>query len=549
MSTRALLGKVLSQEHLYLPDQVEQAALGGWSRWDPRLKLALLVTVIGTNVFLARLELSLTLFCLSLGLAVWSRIPWRSFVLFFIAPAWATLLVVVGFSLGFGSTPLAGIGPLTLYREGLWQGVAAAARVACDMGWLAAVFLTTPFNQVLQALRWYRVPAVLVDTFALTYRYALLLLAEFHRLREAARGRGGLRSYGNANRSLAMILTQVFLRAYDRAGRIQEAMTARGAEAGEVDPIKAVAAGEGQQGPCPNRCDISPLLDPAATTVLSCRGLNFNYNGVPILRDLNFAVAQGEVVVLCGPNGAGKTTLLKLLAGMLLPTAGEIYLGSQRLDRRTRNQAFRQVGILTQDPNDQLFCTHVAEDIAYGPRNLGLPAAEVERLVAKAMELMEVTHLAQRPIHRLSYGEMKRVGLAGLIALRPPLILLDEPTASLDPAASQHLVRLVQHLHSHHGYTFIVVTHDINLASQIATRVIILNRGQIIADGSPRQILTDAELLLAARLEPPILTQLFQQLFPEATATGVIPLTIAEAVDLLTESKEYAWKSSKLRAF
>lgn len=547
MSTRALLGKALSQEHLYLPDRVEFASLSGWSRWDPRLKLILLVSAIGANVFLARLDLSLTLFCISLGLALWSRIPLKYFLLFFVAPAWATLLVVVGFALGFGTTPLATLGPLTFYREGLGQGVAAAARVASDMGWLAAVFLTTPFNQVLAALRWFRVPGVLVDTIALTYRYALLLLAEFHRLREAARGRGGLRSYRNAQRSLALILTQVFLRAYDRAGRIQEAMIARGAEAAAPQP--EATAGTAKEGPCPNRCDINPVVDPAAETILSCRNLGFSYNGVPILQDLNFAVRQGEVIVLCGPNGAGKTTLLKLLSGMLVPTSGEIYLGHQRLDRRTRNNAFRQVGILAQDPNDQLFCTHVAEDIAYGPRNLGLPEAEVERLVAKAMELMEVSHLAARPIHRLSYGEMKRVGLAGLIALRPPLILLDEPTASLDPAASQHLVRLLQHLHSHHGYTFIVVTHDIDLASQIATRIIILNQGRIMADGEPRRILTDTELLLGARLEPPILTRLFQQLYPEAAAVGQIPVTLAEAVQFLSKPKEKEWKLCKLRAF
>jgi cobalt/nickel transport system ATP-binding protein len=149
------------------------------------------------------------------------------------------------------------------------------------------------------------------------------------------------------------------------------------------------------------------------------------------------------------------------------------------------------------------------------------------------MDLMEVTHLADRPIHRLSHGEMKRVGLAGLIAMRPPLILLDEPTASLDPASANHLVHLIQHLNSHHGYTPIVVTHDINLAAMIASRIIILNEGEIVADGVPRDILSNKQLLESVRLEPPILTQLFQQVFSDQSRNQQIPVTVEEAIRLL----------------
>jgi len=147
------------------------------------------------------------------------------------------------------------------------------------------------------------------------------------------------------------------------------------------------------------------------------------------------------------------------------------------------------------------------------------------------MDLMEVSHLAQRPIHRLSHGEMRRVGLAGVIAMQPPLILLDEPTASLDPASTQHLIRLIRHLNSHHGYTLIMVTHDINIASMIATRVVILDHGEIVADGTPREILTDRRLLEGSRLEPPLLTRLFQELNDGSAAP--IPLTIEEALERL----------------
>jgi cobalt/nickel transport system ATP-binding protein len=528
MSHPALSSKVLSQDHLWSQADAAGSPQPGLHAWDPRLKLALLVLAVGANVIIARLNLSVALLMASLALAIWSRIPARLFALFFVAPAWATLIVFLGFSAGFGTTPLFSAGPLTFYREGMVQGMAAAARVACDMGWMAAVFLTTPFNRVLEALKWFRVPAILLDTIAMTYRYAALLLDEFQHMRDAARARGGFRGYRNRQHSAALILAQVILRAYDRAGRIQAAMVARGANA-------RPNGGQGPKGAevCPNRCDVTPVLADAGGAILSCSNLSFGYAGTEVVRDIAFEVNQGEVVVLCGPNGAGKSTLLKLVAGILTPTGGEIRLSGQPLTRKNRNEAFRYVGILAQDPNDQLFCTHVAEDIAYGPKNLGLDENEVARLVKTSMELMEVEHLARRPIHRLSYGEMKRVGLAGLIALRPPLILLDEPTASLDPASAEHLVRLIRHLNSHHGYTFVVVTHDINLASVIASRIIVINEGRLVADGPARDILTDESLLMDSRLEPPILTRLFQRLNGDLASDNGIPITIEEAADLI----------------
>jgi cobalt transport protein ATP-binding subunit len=397
------------------------------------------------------------------------------------------------------------------------------------MGWMAAVFLTTPFNRVLDALKWFRVPTILLDTTAMTYRYASLLIDEFHHMRDAARARGGFRGYRNTQHSTGLILAQVILRAYDRAGRIQDAMVARGANASQ-SPGRQWS--EGSEA-CPNRCDITPVIYDSTTAILACTDLSFGYAETPVVANITFEVGKGEVVVLCGPNGAGKSTLLKLFAGILTPSRGEIFLSGLALTRKNRADAFRHVGILAQDPNDQLFCTHVSEDIAYGPKNLGLDEAEVARLVKTSMALMEVEHLAHRPIHCLSYGEMKRIGLAGLIALRPPLILLDEPTASLDPASGQHLVRLINHLNQHHGYTFVIVTHDINLASVIASRIIVLNEGRLVADGPARQILTDESLLMDARLEAPILTRLFQRLNGEANSLNGIPVTVDEAADLL----------------
>ena len=416
MNGNAFLHKTLGQDHLWVDRAANTPALPGLYAMDPRLKLALLVLAVAANVIIANLGLSTALFVASLGLAVWSRVPARLFALFFLAPAWATLIVFLGFSAGFGATPIFTAGPLTFYREGMLQGVAAAARVASDMGWMAAVFLTTPFDRVLDALKWYRVPAILLDTIAMTYRYAFLLMDEFHRMRDAARSRGGFRGYRNSQHSTGLILAQVILRAYDRAGRIQSAMVARGANASP--PV------DGQSLPSPE--DLPQPLRHHPGAHRSCRCASFVpppllwlWRGAGRGR-CNFPVGQGEVVVLCGPNGAGKSTLLNLFAGILTPTQGEILLSGTPLTRKNRADAFRRVGILSQDPNDQLFCTHVADDIAYGPKNLGLSEPEVARLVKTSMELLEVEHLARRPIHCLSYGEMKRVGLAGIIALAAP---------------------------------------------------------------------------------------------------------------------------------
>ena len=260
-----------------------------------------------------------------------------------------------------------------------------------------------------------------------------------------------------------------------------------------VQPVTySVTAQDGQ-----TVVDYAAYIVPEETDapVVNCSSLSHAYGNMTTLHDISFTVQKQEVVVLCGPNGAGKTTLLKLLSGILSPTEGEIYLEGEHLERQMRNRIFRHVGFLCQDPNDQLFCTHVREDVSYGPTNLNLPPETVRQLADTAMELMEVSDLADRPIHRLSYGQMKRVGLAGLIAMKPPLLLLDEPSANLDPASTHQLIHHLSHLNKHHGYTFVIVTHDMNLAARIAQRIIILDNGKIVADGSARKILTAENLL------------------------------------------------------
>ena len=191
-------------------------------------------------------------------------------------------------------------------------------------------------------------------------------------------------------------------------------------------------------------------------TIIECHGIDFSYQrgGELQLSGMQMSIDQGEVVVLCGPNGCGKSTFLKLLCGALKPLSGEIKLAGAPLDAARRNEAFRSVGMLFQDPNDQVFCTHVLEDVCYGPRNLDMDPDKMMAIVKRAMALAEIEHLAERPVHQLSFGEMRRVGLAGLIAMGQPLLLLDEPSAYLDPAASQQVVRLVRRLNEHSRFYY-----------------------------------------------------------------------------------------------
>jgi cobalt ECF transporter T component CbiQ len=516
----------------------------GLHRWDPRLKLGLLVAAIALNIGLARVGVSLTLFMLALALIGLSRIPLRLFGLFFLAPAWATLIVVVGYSIGFGTTVLWRIGPVVVHSDGLRLGLAAALRVACDMSWMAAVFLTTPFHMLLEAFRWYRVPPALVDASGMAYRYAFLLADESYRMTSAARARGGFRSFSAKVESTAMILAQIILRAYDRAARLQQSMNARGADVQLVHPRYlwedqklwreyTMTLSSKNDGRRAAGFDL-PVAAVAAgrKPMIECHGVDFSYlrGGELQLSGMQLAIDQRDIVVLCGPNGCGKSTFLKLLCGALKPLSGEIRLAGAPLDAARRNEAFRSVGMLFQDPNDQVFCTHVLEDVCYGPRNLGMDPDTMMARVERAMALTEIEHLAERPVHELSFGEMRRVGLAGLIAMGQPLLLLDEPSAYLDPAASQQVIRLIRRLNESYGYTFVIVTHDMEFAAELATRILVMEHGRVLADGTPRAILTDAELLRRARLEPPTLTKLFSG---DGIRDSGVPVTIAEGRALL----------------
>lgn len=271
---------------------------------------------------------------------------------------------------------------------------------------------------------------------------------------------------------------------------------------------------------------------PPTQSVLEADNLHFRYSDdADAVVAVSFRIMPGEAVALCGHNGSGKTTLMKLLAGLLRPAKGVVRVAGTELNTKSAQEVFRTVGLLFQDSQDQLFCNSVEEDVAYGPRNLGLSATDVKKQVALALNITEAQHLEQRPIHHLSGGEMKRVALAGIVAMQNSVLILDEPFDGLDPASISRLVNLIRHLSQEHGYSVVIATHQMSLVPEVATRMLIMQGGRLIADGAVRELLTDVPLLEQARLEPPSITRYFyKKALQENRAPDRLPLTLDEAL-------------------
>ena len=232
---------------------------------------------------------------------------------------------------------------------------------------------------------------------------------------------------------------------------------------------------------------------------IQARGLTFGYAaGAQVLRGLDLTVAHGERVAVLGPNGAGKTTLMLHLNG-ILRGAGELEVAGLAVGPDTLPALRARVGLVFQDPDDQLFMPTVADDVGFGPRNLGLDETAVTARTAAALAAVRMEHAAGRAPHQLSMGERRRVAIAGVLAMDPRLLVLDEPSANLDPRARRELLDLLAAL----GRTQLVVTHDLPFAAELCERAVILSGGRIAADGPTRAILADAELLARHDLELP----------------------------------------------
>ena len=242
----------------------------------------------------------------------------------------------------------------------------------------------------------------------------------------------------------------------------------------------------------------SAFLDPRLRPVaIALEQIAFSYPDHPdILQSITLTIRDRERVGLIGHNGCGKTTLFMLICGLLKPTAGSILLFDKPVQP---NQFQPEVGLLFQDPENQLFSPSVRDDVAFGPQNLGLAEAEVTARVDAALEITGITNLADRPPHHLSGGEKQMVAIAGLLAMCPRVLLYDEPTASLDLRTRRRLIRFLQPADE----TLLIASHDLEFLLEVCDRVLLIDEGRVIADGVPHEVMSDQTLMEKHGLEKP----------------------------------------------
>ncbi len=235
-------------------------------------------------------------------------------------------------------------------------------------------------------------------------------------------------------------------------------------------------------------------------------------SGQPAIHDVNLTVEKGEFVAVLGHNGSGKSTLAKLLNGILLPTAGEVTISGLNTKEEKNILPIRQkVGMVFQNPDNQIVATVVEEDVAFGPENMGLPSEEIQKRVEEALKAVGMYAYRNHAPHLLSGGQKQRVAIAGIIAMRPDCIVLDEPTAMLDPAGRAEVMETILRLNREEGITIILITHFMQEAA-LADRVIVTEGGDIILEGTPEEVLTKRERLKKARLDTPQVTELLYRL-------------------------------------
>ncbi|MBM4055961.1 MAG: ATP-binding cassette domain-containing protein [Planctomycetes bacterium] len=269
--------------------------------------------------------------------------------------------------------------------------------------------------------------------------------------------------------------------------------------------------------------------------ILQAKNIHYTYqDGTHALRGANMKIEQGEFLAILGPNGSGKTTLLKHFNGLIKIQEGEVFLDGKSLRNCPSREIVQRVGIVFQDPNDQLFAQTVREDVAFGPMNLGLAKEEIEQRVEDALALVNMSNYGGKSVGYLSYGQKKRVCIAGVLAMKPEVLLLDEPTSGLDPAGVTHLMRLLQKLNAECGITIIMATNSIDVVPVYMSRMAVMYEGKVVHEGTPENVFSKIEELEEVYLELPQIAQLMRLLRDkDKIPMEKLPLTIGEARNFL----------------
>lgn len=266
---------------------------------------------------------------------------------------------------------------------------------------------------------------------------------------------------------------------------------------------------------------------------LETKNLSYTYHdGTQALKNVNIKIRKGEKIAIMGPNGAGKSTLFSHFNGLNEPTSGHVEIDGEKIifERDELIKVRQKVGIVFQDPNDQLFAPTVKEDVAFGPMNLGLDYDEVEKRIRESLEMVGMSGFEEKTPHHLSGGQQKRVAIAGIIAMRPDIMILDEPTAGLDPEGVDKVLDILNNLNNE-GISIVISSHDIEMVNQFADKIFVLHDGEIIAEGDKHQIFSNKELLKKAHLKAPVTTEILYKLKENGLDVDTEKISIEETVE------------------
>ena len=273
---------------------------------------------------------------------------------------------------------------------------------------------------------------------------------------------------------------------------------------------------------------------------LSTENLSFTYpDGTQALKNINIEIEKGEKVAIIGPNGAGKSTLFSHFNGLTEPTSGCVKIEGKAIsfEKDELLKVRQKVGIVFQDPNDQLFAPTVKEDIAFGPMNLGLSYGEVEKRVEDALKMVGMENYEDKTPHHLSGGQQKRIAIAGIITMKPEIMILDEPTAGLDPDGVEKVLNIMNQLNKE-GMTLIISSHDIDMISKYADKIFILYNGEIIESGNKNKIFSDMELLKKAHLRTPITTEILYNLKESGLNVNTEKISVKDTCAEIIKAKQ-----------
>jgi cobalt/nickel transport system ATP-binding protein len=273
--------------------------------------------------------------------------------------------------------------------------------------------------------------------------------------------------------------------------------------------------------------------------LIETRDLCYSYpHSVRALEGINFIAPRNARIAVIGSNGAGKSTLFKHFNGIFRPTSGEVLIRGEPITKQNIREVRKFVGIVFQNADDQIFSPTVEQDVAFGPTNLGLDEETIHHRVHEALKIVGIEDLAERVPHHLSGGEKKRVAIAGVIAMEPEVLVLDEPTAGLDPQGVHDLVGFINSLSKTYGMTVVFSTHDVSLVAEVADYIYVMNKGRFAAEGSVEEIFMQPDMLRSMRLDVPVLPKLLRSL-----QKNDIPVSMAYTYEEAEKALVQAYKS------